>query len=388
MQPVHPLPPTFVAWAVLLIAPLALPPPAAGAADAARMTAPAATGQWTLAPLREPGVFSLTLSLARRNDHHDWGFERVSAAECVGLPPGRDDGRVAFDLKREAGSVHAEGVLVAGRGSGTFELSLDPAYADSLQRRGVGRPNAAQQIALALADAHVVVLDEFRALGYATPRIESFVRCADHRVDRSYVQEMVALGYKLASIDEWVKARDHGVDPAFVRGMSEIGYKGLTFAQVLRARDHGADPAYAAEMRAAGFGMQSLDDLIATRDHGVDARYAGELAEFGYKGLSLAKLIELRDHGVDAHFLSGLRQAGFVGVTPQAAIEARSHGVDGAYLSGLLDAGYSGFTLEDAARARDHGVDAGFAADTRRRLGRTPSLDELIRLRDTANPGN
>jgi hypothetical protein len=33
-------------------------------------------------------------------------------------------------------------------------------------------------------------------------------------------------------------------------------------------------------------------------------------------------------------------------------------------------------------------VDAGFASSEQRRLGRTPTIDELIRLRDTGDTGN
>jgi hypothetical protein len=57
--------------------------------------------------------------------------------------------------------------------------------------------------------------------------------------------------------------------------------------------------------------------------------------------------------------------------------------VDAAYIVSLQEAGYPSLTLPEAIRARDHGVDAGFASDATRRLGRTPSLDELIRMRDT-----
>ena len=359
MTPANPLPHTQVTTLALLLALSALSPPAASAVDGAHRAAPVATGDWEISPLKEPGKYLLELMVKGVKGPKPWSRQWIPEAELSGFPTtaGRTD--AAFDVNREAGTLHAGGVVDHQRGSGTFTLTLDVGFADSLQHRGLGRPSPEQQATLALADAHLDLLDALRDLGYQPLKLDQFVRCAEQHLDRGYLIAMIALGLKAASVDDWLQARKSGVDTA-----------------------------YAAELRAAGFGALSLKDLIATRDHGVDARYLADLAAFGYKGLPLAKLIELRDHGVDVNYLSGLKQAGFTGVTPNVAIEARSHGVDGAYLAGLLDAGITGFTLDEAVRARDHGVDALFAADQRRRLGRAPTLDELIRLRDTANSGN
>src|SRR5207247_10272594 len=138
--------------------------------------------------------------------------------------PGVEAAAGMFRLQREAGAIVMQGSLARGGGKGTFNLFLSSAYADELQRRGVGRPSRDQQVLLALDDGRLDLLDVFKTLGYPTPNVDMYLRCVLHGVSSDYVHDMVALEYKLASIDEWVKARDHGVDAEFVSGMGKAGY--------------------------------------------------------------------------------------------------------------------------------------------------------------------
>ena len=79
---------------------------------------------------------------------------------------------------------------------------------------------------------------------------------------------------------------------------------------------------------------------------------------------------------------------GFPGLTPSTAIESAIMESTRPTSAALQEIGYAGITLTDAIRARDHGVDAGFATVGQRRLGRTPTIDELIRMRDSGDAGN
>ena len=328
----------------------------ASSAASGESGAVAASGQWFLDPGEKSGTFEFSLRYSRGPGHQNWSSQTVTLEAFDGLSA--DDvqsagASVSFRLRRDAGTFSARGSLTRGKGAGTFDLSLDPAFATELERRGIGRPTQNQQIDLAIGDMSLGLLDDLKQSGYPMPDVDLLVRCVHHGVDREFVGGMHELGYRLDSIEQLVKARDHGVDPHFIRGMRDAGYRDLEFGQLLKARDHGADPRYVAWMRRMGYGTESIDEVIQARDHGVDAEYVQGIQAAGYRGLPLERLVKARDHGVDGEYLADLKQVG-----------------------------YRDLSLEDAIRARDHGVDAVFASRARKRLGHLPDLDDLIRYRD------
>jgi hypothetical protein len=342
---------------LVLLGALMMVTPGAPVRSAPRSSGPgadhiAATGQWFLDSDSPKETMQLSFRLSRGRGHESWGSQRVPKESLEGLSLG-DSGPVEFQVRRDAGIFFARGSMAPSKGAGTFELVLDPQFAATLERRGIGRPSEEQQVDLALADMSLALLDDFDRSGYEKPDVALLVRCAQHGVDRSFVTGLRELGLHLGSIEQLVQARDHGVEPRFIRGMRAAGYDHLDYPELLRARDHGADPEFVAAMRELGFSPLSLPELIEARDHGVDPGYVQGLASAGYRNLGLRRLIQARDHGVDASYLRSMKRAGF-----------------------------EEMTLEEAIRARDHGVDGRFAANLQHSLGRQPSLSEVIRYRD------
>jgi hypothetical protein len=234
---------------------------------------------------------------------------------------------VSLRVLRDAGTVVLNGSIRDGRGHGTFDLELSKAYADELERRGVGRPTELQHRHLLLAGVPLVFLDALQSSGYPMLDVELLVRCADHGVDTEFVQGLASSGYRLGDIDDLIRCRDHGVDPEYIQLLAKAGFRQLPVEELLRARDHGVDEDHIAAMKAAGFGELDLDDLVRSRDHGVD----------------------------------------------------------GPFVKGLEEAGYGGLSLDEAIRARDHGVDGHYAKRAQHRAGRTLSLDEVIHMRDSGH---
>jgi len=316
---------------------------------------PRARREWTLQATRDPKTYEL--DLRETSDGSLWGnSRRVPRTAIQGLPDGGLDANqhdVTLRFKRDAGTIVATGSIRNGRGEGSFDIELDPAYAAELERRGVGRPSAEQHRRLLHADASFAFLDALQANGYPVPRIGLFVRCADHGVDQEFVQDLSSAGYRLDSIESLVRTRDHGVDGDFIR-----------------------------ELGAAGYKLDSIEELVRVRDHGVDGDFIGELAAAGYHVDSIESLVRVRDHGVDGDFIRDLKAAGLKDLELDELVRARDHGVDADYLREMRAAGYGSLTLSQAIRARDHGVDGRFAKNYQRRHGRPATLDELIHARD------
>ena len=360
-------------WRVITLATLlVLASSAAWAADAA--------GTWSLVPAGA-GRWWLTLESPKGTSKRPTS-QPVTSEQLrprTDEQSGIDDG---FRLRRDAGSIVAWRDSGVAESRGRFELLLAPGYADTLAARGVGRPSTPEQVQLALLDGSYATLDALRDHGPGVPRLEMFVRLLERRVDAAWLTEMAALGYPMASFDACLKARERGVDPVVVRALASAGYPRLTSAQILKACGLGVDSSYVAQLRQRGFKDVPIEQVMKAREHGVDAEFMRRLDAQGVRVPTLPQWIELRDQGVDGPFVSGIRAAGYSWAPVRDLIDARTHGVDGPYLAALQQAGYFNVPIRDAIRARDRGVDAGFAARARVKLGRQPSLDELIRLRD------
>ena len=86
-------------------------------------------------------------------------------------------------LKRDAGTFSFEGTVRNGSGAGAYTFTPSAAFADALQKRGIGRPTAAQQHEMAKSDVSLALLDDLTAQGYEKPTIDDLVRAGQHGVD-------------------------------------------------------------------------------------------------------------------------------------------------------------------------------------------------------------
>jgi beta-lactamase regulating signal transducer with metallopeptidase domain len=392
------------------------PPALSGAAPAMPSggagTAQDAAGTWELRRTQDPGTVQITI----RTEHGSHG-RTIATSSLAGLPVDQIDAAnatVRFPIRREAGTFTVDGVCRRGVCAGTYTFQADPAFADALVTRGIGRPTPQDQFALAIADVGGAYFDALAQAGYAKPDLASVVRAAQHGVDLAYLRGMSALGHRVGTLDALIQLRDHGVDPTYIRGMESLGYTGLDATALTGLRDHGVDPSFIRGMQEAGYAHLSLDDLRNARDHGADPVYAREMAALGFARLPLPELIsardhgvdqvyirdmqrlghrlsldeyrQTRDHGVDPPFISGLAALGYKGLSVAALITTRDHGVDPAYVRGMADAGYKGIALDDLVRMRDHGVDPDYVRRVQKTGAPHLSVDEIIQRRDRGEP--
>ncbi len=357
------------------------PGPMASAAlsfSPAALLQPDFTGTWDLHQTSTPGVVQLNVRTAHGNHGRTVRIEQLA-----GLPTDKiaspSSAQVHFPIRREAGTFTVDGVCRAGACAGTYSFEADPAFADLLAKRGIGKPAAQEQFALAIADVGTAYLDALAGAGYGTPDIQTLVRAAQHGVDIGYLREMTSLGYRLGTLDGLIQLRDHGVDPEYVRGMTANGHPHLSVADVLRARDHGIDPDYIHDLAALGFGGLSLTDLIAARDHGIDPEYVRGMQALGFR-LTLDGYLQTRSHGVDPEYVRGMQALGFR-LTLDGYLQTRSHGVDPEYVGAMARLGYGGLTVDGLINARGQGVDPEYISAMAALGYKAEPLDALIRLR-------
>jgi beta-lactamase regulating signal transducer with metallopeptidase domain len=337
------------------------------------------TGTWDLHQTQTPGVVQLNV----RTAHGSHG-RTIHVDQLTGLPTDKISSASApvhFPIRRDAGTFTIDGVCRSGACAGTYSFEPDPAYADMLAKRGIGRPSAAEQFALAVADVGPAYLDALAAAGYGKPDIQTLVRAAQHGVDIAYLRDMSGLGYRLGTLDGLIQLRDHGVDPEYVRGMAANGHSHLSVADLVRARDHGVDPSYIHDLASLGFGGLSLADLITARDHGIDPEYVHGMQALGFR-LTLDGYLQTRNHGVDPEYVGAMAKLGYGGLTVEGLINARNHGVDPEYVNAMATLGYKSAPLDTLVRMRDHGVDPEYVRRLQQKGIPHLTVDELIQRRD------
>ncbi|HEV2150224.1 MAG TPA: hypothetical protein VGR37_22690 [Longimicrobiaceae bacterium] len=218
------------------------------------------------------------------------GLTAAQLSSSAGTP-------VRFRLRREAGVFDCEGSLRDGRGSGQCDFAADARFAAGLDRRGIGRPTAAQQFSLALHDVGLAFVDELASQGYARPDVAELVRAGQHGARLDYLRSMGELGYRVGSLAELVRMKDHGVNAEFVRGLASHGYRDLPADELVRLRDHGVTPRFIAEMRELGYEGLTPSQLVRMRDHGVTPDFARRVNTRAGTRRTVSELVRMRDRG-------------------------------------------------------------------------------------------
>jgi len=333
-------------------------------------------GTWEVRPSQKTGFVQVRAS----DGHSSWG-PSIAIERLEGLTGARlVDGPVHVSVKRDAGTFTFEGVLRSGVGAGTFTFAPDPAFPDTLAKRGLGRPTAAEQYQLARSDIGVPFLDELNAQRYARPVLAELVRAAQSGVGLNFLREMGALGYHLGLVSALTYQRQNGVSPEYIRDLAAQGLANLSPDDLVRARQHGVDAEYAKGLAGAGYGQLSLDKLIELRNHGVDPEFARQFAALGYSGLPLDELVRMRNNGVDPEYIQQFASLGYRRVSLDDLVRLRNHGVDPGFVRDVQKVGYEHLELKEYMSLREFGITPSLIEMANARAGTHLTLDHIKRL--------
>lgn len=161
------------------------------------------------------------------------------ASHFTGLARGdfaRPGTTLRFELRRDAGAIVFTGTMRNGFGDGRFTFVPDTTFADSLARRGIGRPTLEQQFSLARHGVELSFVDDLVRQGYAVPTVSQLVNAGTSGADADYVREMAALGYRERTVSAIIGLSNQGVDPAFVKEANARAGRSLTARELVAAR--------------------------------------------------------------------------------------------------------------------------------------------------------
>jgi hypothetical protein len=194
----------------------------------------------------------------------------VPLGELEGLTPAQlaaAESEVSFRIRREAGTFACEGTLRAGRGSGRCGFTADEGFAAELDRRGVGRPTAAQQVALAMNEVGLGHVEALAAARGATPGVADLVLVAEHGVELEYLRAVAATGFR-GPVRDVVKLADREVEAGLVRAMRELGYDAITADELVSLKSQGVTPDFVRQVNQAAGSRQPVPYLLRRAQRG------------------------------------------------------------------------------------------------------------------------
>lgn len=186
---------------------------------------------------------------------------------------------VAFELRKEAGTVAFTGHFRQGEGSGHYRFTAQDRF-----------------------------IREMQSLGYAPLTQTQLFRMAIHNLTPAYVRDMHSLGYRDLGADQLLKLTVHRVTPDFIRELGSLGYTGLSADQLKKMGIHGATPAFIRELQAVGYRDIPADKLVKMRIHGVTPAFIREMREAGFEDVTPDQLIKMRIHGIDSDYVRAMRK--------------------------------------------------------------------------------
>ena len=242
---------------------------------------------------------------------------------------------VAFELRREPGTVGYEGSFKNGRGAGDFSFAPDLDFPKRLAAVGV-----------AWETKHG---DEAQLL----------FQLATNDMTIDFIRSMQAIGYR-EDLQTYIQFRIFRVDPAYVRAMDDVGFKHLSAQKLVETKIHGATPEYIRDMRAHGEDL-SLDDCIQSRIFQVTPEFADDMRQLGYANLSHDTLVAFRIHGVTGDFIRELKQLGYANVSADDLVAMRIHGVTPSFIRKAGKAAHHRVSIDRLIEMRIFGIEAGDA---------------------------
>jgi len=227
------------------------------------------------------------VSFRTNRDRHDttnWSSS-FSSAELAGLDfarlRGSGSGPIGFALVREAGRVDCAGTGGNGFGNGSCRFTANPAFADALERNGLGRPTNDHAIALMAVNAHADLLNALSAARFPKPSMDDYVALSALNVTGNYISQLARAGYRPNSPDALIQFAALNITPEFIAGFARMGYANLPADELVQLKALDITPAFVAGFDRIGYGRLPVDQLVQLKALNVTPEFIQSLQRSG-----------------------------------------------------------------------------------------------------------
>src|SRR4029079_15664925 len=124
------------------------------------------------------------------------------------------NGRVSFQLVREAGTISCEGSFTDGKGSGTFTFNPNRSFVDAMRSRGFDfekqtarGTNDVEERLFAAATLNVTtrLADDLLSANFGKLDVDDLFKAAIFKIDSQFMSEMKASGFPNMTMEDLVK---------------------------------------------------------------------------------------------------------------------------------------------------------------------------------------
>lgn len=263
------------------------------------------TGEWT-ASIKEKSPDKIHISFERRTEKggRNQHGSTYSFSDLQGLTrENAMNGRVAFRLIREAGTVECVGSFVEGKGSGTFTFVANQAFVDGMRARGFdfekfdskhdGGSVEDRLFTAALLNVTTALADDLRTANFPDLDAGDLFKAAIFKIDGKFMAEMKATGFPNLGMEELVKARIFKIDSEYVRKIKDMGFGTDNFENLVKYSIFKVTPEFLADLKAEGLTNLTVEDLVKMRIFKIDAAFVRQ-ARADDPNITVEQMVEMK----------------------------------------------------------------------------------------------
>ncbi len=204
-----------------------------------------------------------------------------------------------FAVIREAGRLDCAGQGGGSRATGECRFSADPAFAQTLARLGVERPDTAQSFGLMALNARRATIEAIVAARYPVKSVDQLLGLTALGVDAPYINAMAAAGYRLRSIDDLIQFKALGITPEWIASFVRAGYANMPADHLVQMKALDITPAFVAGFERAGYGRLPVDSLVQLKALGVTPEWAREMERRHGHRPTVDQLVQMKALGFE-----------------------------------------------------------------------------------------
>jgi hypothetical protein len=262
----------------------------------------AAGSQWIHFTLEPERANSDWIQASFRNEErgdreNNWstGF---APSDLVGLDlagfRGAGSRPVQFAIVREAGRVDCSGHGGDSYAAGSCSFTANPAFAQLLQSRDIGRPTDEQAFGLMAVNARRDVIDAVTAAHYPTLSIDNLMALSALGVTGAYVGEMARAGYRPRDIDTLIQFKALNITPQWIGGFVRMGYANLPGDELVQLKALDITPDFIAAFDRIGYGHLPVDQLVQLKAMNITPEFVQRVAAVDASLPPVDKLVQLK----------------------------------------------------------------------------------------------
>lgn len=242
------------------------------------------TGEWS-ASIKEKSPNKIHISFDRKSElgGKNSNGNSYEFSELQGLTrESAQNGRVSFQLVREAGTVSCEGSFTNGKGSGTFRFVPDRGYADAMlaggfdfAKRSSDRDASLEErlFTATILNVKLATADDLRSSNFPNLDVDDLYKATIFKIDGRFASEMASTGFPNLKFDDLVKARIFKIDAEYVRSMKDAGLGADNFENLVKFKIFKVTPEFLTELRNEGLTDLNPEDVVKLRIFKIDAAY-------------------------------------------------------------------------------------------------------------------